>query len=105
MLSVDCPVFFQLTKRVYKGIPEAMRGHVWCQLLDLPRLKAEQSGIYEVRKSASLLFMSISSVKNMVYDPTIVVLSLSSEFGQVRAVDWLFKGKQMTCSVVVTKTM
>lgn len=40
----------KLTKRVYKGIPEAMRGHVWCQLLDLPRLKAEQSGIYETMK-------------------------------------------------------
>lgn len=43
----------KVTKRVYKGVPEAMRGHVWCQLLDLPRLKAEQSGIYmEMKKRA-----------------------------------------------------
>lgn len=75
LIGLSCP---QVTERVYKGIPEAMRGHVWCQLLDLPRLKAEQSGIYEVR--TVLQFMSVCSVEHVVYNPMIVDLSLLSGF-------------------------
>ena len=39
-------------KRVYKGIPESVRGEVWCRLLRLDKIKGEQSGVYEVCLSA-----------------------------------------------------
>lgn len=37
----------KVTRRVYKGIPESMRGLVWGLILDLPKIRKEQSGIYE----------------------------------------------------------
>ncbi|CAL1528901.1 unnamed protein product [Lymnaea stagnalis] len=36
----------KLTRRVYKGIPDCLRGEVWSKLLNIPRVKAEQEGIY-----------------------------------------------------------
>jgi hypothetical protein len=43
----------QLTRRVYKGIPDCLRGEVWSKLLNIPKVKAEQHGVYMV--SVSLL--------------------------------------------------
>lgn len=40
----------KLTRRVYKGIPDSLRGLVWAKLLDLERIKEEQEGIYEEMK-------------------------------------------------------
>ena len=38
----------QVRKRTYKGVPDSLRGHVWSRLLEIDRIKAEQSGVYEV---------------------------------------------------------
>jgi hypothetical protein len=35
----------KLRKRVYKGIPNAVRGEVWCRLLNINRVKQEQDGM------------------------------------------------------------
>ncbi|XP_005089324.2 USP6 N-terminal-like protein [Aplysia californica] len=37
----------KLTRRVYKGIPDCLRGEVWSKLLNIPKVKAEQENIYE----------------------------------------------------------
>ncbi|CAG5123103.1 unnamed protein product, partial [Candidula unifasciata] len=37
----------KLTRRVYKGIPDCLRGEVWTKLLNIPKVKAEQEGIYQ----------------------------------------------------------
>ncbi|XP_014767907.1 USP6 N-terminal-like protein isoform X1 [Octopus bimaculoides] len=37
----------KMARRVYKGIPERMRGIVWARLLDVKKVKSEQEGIYE----------------------------------------------------------
>ena len=47
-LIVVIVFMFQLTRRVYKGIPDKLRGDVWYRFLDISRLKAEQEGIYQV---------------------------------------------------------
>lgn len=39
-----------MTRRIYKGLPDAVRGTVWFNLLELDKLKAEQQGIYEEMK-------------------------------------------------------
>jgi len=38
----------QVRQRVYKGIPDSLRGRVWSLLLGIDRLKLEQVGVYEV---------------------------------------------------------
>jgi USP6 N-terminal-like protein len=43
----------QVRKRIYKGIPDALRGCVWSRLLEIDRIKAEQVGVYEVSVSSS----------------------------------------------------
>jgi len=40
-----------MTRRVYKGIPESVRGLAWRLILDLPKIRKEQVGIYEVSAS------------------------------------------------------
>lgn len=40
----------KLTRRVYKGIPDKMRGIVWSNLLDVKKVKEEQTGIYEIMR-------------------------------------------------------
>lgn len=43
----------KLRRRVYKGIPNAVRAEVWLRLLDVARIKAEQEGKYwEMRERA-----------------------------------------------------
>ncbi|XP_054724277.1 USP6 N-terminal-like protein [Uloborus diversus] len=37
----------KLRERVYKGIPNSVRGEVWCRLLGVPQIKMEQEGKYE----------------------------------------------------------
>ncbi|XP_014675899.1 PREDICTED: USP6 N-terminal-like protein [Priapulus caudatus] len=37
----------KLTRRIYKGIPHALRGEVWSRLLHIEKVKSEQKGIYE----------------------------------------------------------
>lgn len=36
----------KLHKRVYKGIPNSLRSQVWMKLLNLEKIKGENSGIY-----------------------------------------------------------
>ncbi len=42
----------KLHKRIYKGIPNSLRGRVWAQLLNVPKLQQEQKNKYEVGSSA-----------------------------------------------------
>ncbi|XP_025097014.1 USP6 N-terminal-like protein [Pomacea canaliculata] len=37
----------KLVRRVYKGIPDRLRGEVWSRLLSVNKIKAEQEGIYQ----------------------------------------------------------
>ena len=37
-----------MNRRIYKGIPDSLRGEVWYRLLDIGRIKQEQNGVYEV---------------------------------------------------------
>ncbi|KAK2160400.1 hypothetical protein LSH36_134g04011 [Paralvinella palmiformis] len=46
----------KLTRRVQKGIPERLRGDVWCRLLDVYKLKQEQKGVYEEMKERAHRF-------------------------------------------------
>lgn len=39
--------FDKLRERVFKGIPNAVRGSAWMLLLDVPRIKDEQQNRYE----------------------------------------------------------
>jgi hypothetical protein len=39
----------KLRRRIYKGIPDSLRGQVWSRLLNLERIREEQQGKYEVR--------------------------------------------------------
>ena len=41
-------VYFQLTRRVYKGIPDRIRGEIWSRLLGVHIVKMEQDGVYNV---------------------------------------------------------
>jgi len=38
----------QVRQRIYKGIPDSLRGRVWSLLLGIDRMKLEQVGVYEV---------------------------------------------------------
>ncbi|XP_069105122.1 USP6 N-terminal-like protein [Argopecten irradians] len=40
----------KMTRRIYKGIPNRVRGEVWVRLLDVNKIKAEQKGIYKEMK-------------------------------------------------------
>ncbi|XP_043231827.1 USP6 N-terminal-like protein [Amphibalanus amphitrite] len=45
----------KLRRRVYKGIPDKLRGTVWGRMLNVEKLKQEQPGVYEkMRQSARL---------------------------------------------------
>ncbi|KAG8194636.1 hypothetical protein JTE90_003109 [Oedothorax gibbosus] len=46
----------KLRQRVYKGIPNAVRGEVWSRLLGVPRIKVEQEGKYEEMVQQSRLY-------------------------------------------------
>lgn len=37
----------KLVRRIYKGIPDRLRGEVWGRLLNLNKIKGEQEGIYQ----------------------------------------------------------
>ncbi|XP_015784393.1 USP6 N-terminal-like protein [Tetranychus urticae] len=37
----------KLRKRVYKGIPNSLRGEVWTRLMEVPQVKKEQEGRYQ----------------------------------------------------------
>lgn len=41
----------KLTRRVFKGIPDRLRGEVWKKLLGVSTVKAEQDGVYNKMKS------------------------------------------------------
>jgi len=45
----------QVRQRVYKGIPDSLRGRVWSLLLGIDRIKLEQVGVYEVSSRENLL--------------------------------------------------
>ena len=38
----------KMINRVYKGVPDSVRGTVWYILLDIDRIKKEQKGKYQV---------------------------------------------------------
>lgn len=39
----------KLRKRVFKGVPDKLRGQVWSRMLNLATVRKEQSGRYQVR--------------------------------------------------------
>ena len=43
-------LYLQLTRRVYKGIPDRIRGEIWSRLLGVHIVKMEQDGVYNVSK-------------------------------------------------------
>lgn len=45
----------KLARRIYKGIPDKMRGVVWALLLDIKKIKEEQPGVYEKMKERARL--------------------------------------------------
>ncbi|XP_033101782.1 USP6 N-terminal-like protein [Anneissia japonica] len=45
----------KLTRRVYKGIPDSLRGNIWIRLLDINKIKQEQPNIYEKMKKTALI--------------------------------------------------
>jgi len=45
----------KMVDRVWKGVPERMRGYLWKVLLDLDRIKKEQEGKYEEMKRVARL--------------------------------------------------
>jgi hypothetical protein len=38
----------KMRRRIYKGIPEKLRGQVWSRLLNIETVREEQRGKYEV---------------------------------------------------------
>ncbi|KAK6318632.1 hypothetical protein J4Q44_G00119230 [Coregonus suidteri] len=46
----------KMVKRVYKGIPLQLRGQVWALLLDIEKVKQENSGKYETMKEQARSF-------------------------------------------------
>jgi hypothetical protein len=46
----------KLRRRIYKGIPNSLRGQVWSQLLNLETIREEQKGKYEVRAEGNAVF-------------------------------------------------
>ncbi|XP_013398164.2 USP6 N-terminal-like protein [Lingula anatina] len=40
----------KFVRRIYKGIPQKLRGEMWCRLLNVHALKKEQPGVYEKMK-------------------------------------------------------
>lgn len=48
----------KLRQRVYKGIPNAVRGEVWTRLLGVPQIKIEQEGKYEEMVQQSRIYSS-----------------------------------------------
>ncbi|KFM58408.1 USP6 N-terminal-like protein, partial [Stegodyphus mimosarum] len=46
----------KLRQRVYKGVPNAVRGEVWCRLLGVPQIKLEQEGKYQEMVQQSRLY-------------------------------------------------
>jgi len=41
----------QVTRRVFKGIPDSLRGHMWLVFLDVKTYKDAQPGVYEDMKA------------------------------------------------------
>ncbi|KAG1683112.1 USP6 N-terminal-like protein [Nymphon striatum] len=41
----------KVNRRIYKGVPHAIRGEVWSRLLEVSRIKQEQDGKYEEMKN------------------------------------------------------
>ena len=39
----------KMINRVYKGVPDRVRGRVWSLLLGVDKVKKEQKGTYQVR--------------------------------------------------------
>ncbi|GFX65670.1 USP6 N-terminal-like protein [Trichonephila clavipes] len=53
----------KLKRRIYKGIPNAVRGEVWCRVLEVNQIKQEQDGKYgEMRDKAKLLSPDIRQI-------------------------------------------
>ena len=47
---VGSKYYDKMVERVWKGVPERLRGSLWATLLDLDRIKQEQFGKYQEMK-------------------------------------------------------
>jgi len=56
-----CTYCLQVARRIYKGIPEKMRGLVWSLLLGVEQEAKKNAGVYEVKINSLLLQMSLRS--------------------------------------------
>ncbi|TRY74082.1 hypothetical protein TCAL_01582 [Tigriopus californicus] len=41
----------KMINRIYKGIPDSVRGRVWCIILEIEKYKKEQKGVYQAMKN------------------------------------------------------
>lgn len=57
----------KLRKRVYKGIPNSLRGEVWTRLMEVPQVKKEQEGRF-------------ISTNHLYSDPMFYLLKLNEIF-------------------------
>ena len=56
----------KMVSRVYKGIPDSMRGAAWKLLLDIDRKKEEQRGRYRVRTMPNVLLSSQGQITSLI---------------------------------------
>ena len=56
----------KMVSRVYKGIPDSMRGAAWKLLLDIDRKKEEQRGRYRVRTPPNILLSSKGQITSLI---------------------------------------
>ena len=56
----------KMVSRVYKGIPDSMRGAAWKLLLDIDRKKEEQRGRYRVRTLSNVLLSSKGQITSLI---------------------------------------
>ena len=62
-MDLFCGCRDKMVSRVYKGIPDSMRGAAWKLLLDIDRKKEEQRGRYRVRPLPNAVHSSNNKVK------------------------------------------
>ncbi|KAK2193173.1 hypothetical protein NP493_14g05012 [Ridgeia piscesae] len=44
----------KVSRRVYKGIPDSLRGEIWCRILNVYRIKQEQKNVYHEMRMRAL---------------------------------------------------
>lgn len=69
----------KLRRRIYKGIPEKLRGQIWSRLLNIETVREEQRGKYEVRTKQSSVIQTAIAQDPELFLFTFQLHSLSPE--------------------------